>query len=98
MIDFSFIDDTAENTWLDNAACLQSDLSDFFVESGKGISNKVVKLCLTCPVQDKCLEWAYKQNRQSGYMGGISGRMRRVISFEDAKKYIEKQKKALSEN
>jgi len=55
--------------WL--ALCRANDVSEFF--PGRGQSSKIkkaVEICLYCPVQQECLEYALKNEIEHGVWGG----------------------------
>lgn len=75
--------------WLDNAACAELDINDFFVQAGHVISEKVLDTCRGCPVRLDCLKHAYnpKLNITGGYFAGMSPGQRRELSYEEALEY-----------
>jgi hypothetical protein len=72
--------------WLDDAACAELDINDFFVQAGHVISEKVLDTCRTCPVRLDCLKHAYnpKLNITGGYFAGMSPGQRREMTYEEA--------------
>lgn len=77
--------------WLDNAACANLNINDFFVQAGHVISEKVLDICRTCPVRAECLKHAYdeKLNITGGYFAGMSPGQRREMTYEEAVIYCE---------
>lgn len=72
--------------WLDEAACANLDVNDFFVQAGHVISEDVLNVCRGCPVREDCVRHAYDEdlNITGGYFGGLSPGQRRSMSLEDA--------------
>jgi WhiB family redox-sensing transcriptional regulator len=75
--------------WLDNAACADLDLDDFFVAAGHTISDAVLNICKSCPVRRECVEHVYRRDLDSGYFGGLSPSQRRSMSLQEALAFIE---------
>ena len=63
--------------WAD-ALCRQIDPELFYPEKG-GSSSEAKKICLTCPIQERCLEWALARDERFGVWGGLSERERRDL-------------------
>lgn len=80
-------------SWLDDAACHDRSWAEFFVEAGHTISQEVLSLCGSCPVRINCLEHAYEQEHRSGYFGGVSPGLRKLMTLEQAKEYIKTGKR-----
>jgi WhiB family transcriptional regulator, redox-sensing transcriptional regulator len=74
--------------WLDQAACADRDINDFFVAAGHAISEDTLNCCRQCPVRSECLEHAYDMNISGGYFGGMSPGQRRSLTLERAKQFI----------
>lgn len=72
--------------WLDEAACAERNINDFFVEAGHVISEDVLDVCRRCPVRRQCLEVAYdpRFNITGGYFGGLSPGQRRELDLQEA--------------
>ena len=77
--------------WLDDAACADRNINDFFVEAGHVIAEDILEVCRGCPVRKQCLEVAYDQrfNITGGYFGGLSPGQRRELSLEKALEVVE---------
>jgi WhiB family transcriptional regulator, redox-sensing transcriptional regulator len=74
------IDDLA---WQQDAPCGQTDLEAFF--PGKGGSVREAKrVCASCDVKERCLEYAMKNDERFGVWGGLSERDRRKLRRERA--------------
>lgn len=62
--------------------CEQTDPELFFPPKGGGQDshdvNQAKKLCMSCPVQPECLDWAM-DNNEFGIWGATSGHDRRTI-------------------
>jgi WhiB family transcriptional regulator, redox-sensing transcriptional regulator len=66
--------------YLDDATCRGLDSELFYAESGAAIM-KAKTLCASCPVREKCLEWAIKRE-EFGVWGGTTARERAGIRRE----------------
>ncbi len=70
--------------WLDDAACFDMSIDDFFPADGIA-SKKVIATCASCPVRAQCVRWAYKADaRASGYFGGLAPSLRRTLTVDEA--------------
>jgi WhiB family redox-sensing transcriptional regulator len=76
--------------WLDEAACVDMDLGEFFVDAGKAIKEETRDVCRRCPVRAQCLTHAYVQNIGAGYFGGLSPSQRRSLTLKAALAFIAK--------
>jgi hypothetical protein len=76
--------------WLDDAACQELEIADFFVQAGHVISEDVLNVCRACPVRESCLRHAYTAslNVTGGYFGGLSPGQRRELSLLEALEFI----------
>jgi hypothetical protein len=76
--------------WLDDAACAEKNINDFFVEAGHVISEEVLEVCRRCPVRRQCLEVAYdpRFNITGGYFGGLSPGQRREMDLDQALEFV----------
>lgn len=86
------VGDIEKLRWLDEAACADLSINDFFVEAGRGINEQALAVCRECPVRRECLEHAYDREIYGGYFGGVSPGRRRKMKKSEAIKYIEKDK------
>ena len=89
MISLPLFDDEGLR-WLDDAACADRKIDDFFVEAGHVISEDILEVCRRCPVRRNCLEVAYdpRFNITGGYFGGLSPGQRRELDLEQAQAVI----------
>lgn len=92
---FTFQDDFDGLKWLDDAACEDLELDDFFVAAGHTISESVLNVCRSCPVRVNCVEHAYKRELDSGYFGGLSPSQRRSLSLAEALHFISEDPPAI---
>jgi hypothetical protein len=76
--------------WLDDAACADLSIDDFFVQAGHVIDESVLNVCRACPVRLACVQHAYNQdlNITGGYFGGLSPGQRRDMTLDEAVEYI----------
>lgn len=69
--------------WRKDAACIGEDPELFFPVGSTGPAIEQVErakaVCRTCPVLDRCLEWALASNQDSGVWGGMSEDERRTL-------------------
>ena len=63
--------DRSYSRWQDSAACLSTDPEAFFPERGHS-PNDAKKVCLSCDVKAKCLDYALANNEQFGIWGGTT--------------------------
>ncbi|MDO5700740.1 MAG: WhiB family transcriptional regulator [Bowdeniella nasicola] len=64
--------------WYEAALCAQTDPEAFFPEKG-GSTRDAKRVCSTCPVRGKCLEYALANDERFGIWGGLSERERRSL-------------------
>jgi WhiB family redox-sensing transcriptional regulator len=64
--------------WQERALCAQTDPEAFFPEKG-GSTREAKKICLSCDVRDRCLEYALAHDERFGIWGGLSERERRKL-------------------
>lgn len=69
---------TSEFVWQDYAVCKETDPEAFFPEKG-GSTKEAKRVCMGCPVQDSCLQYALDNEERFGVWGGLSERERRSI-------------------
>jgi hypothetical protein len=76
--------------WLDDAACADLHIDDFFVQAGHVIEESVLNTCRGCPVRVSCVRHAYNSdlNITGGYFGGLSPGQRRDFSLTEALAYV----------
>jgi WhiB family redox-sensing transcriptional regulator len=72
--------------WRHRAACLGEDPELFFPigTSGPALTDlaDAQRVCATCPVRDRCLQWAVDHNVDHGVWGGLG---------EDQRKYLRRR-------
>lgn len=75
--------DTETWEWLRHAACVDADPELFFPvgETGPAAeqAERAKQVCHSCPVEERCLEWALQTNRTSGVWGGTDEQERRRL-------------------
>lgn len=76
------------NEWLDDAACAELGIRDFFVEAGHVIEDEILNTCKTCPVRRECVTHAYERDVTGGYFGGLSPGQRRDMTLNEALVFI----------
>lgn len=64
--------------WMARGLCAERPPSEFFPSDGVGV-DRARKICATCPVQERCLEYALTNRIDHGVWGGASERERRRI-------------------
>jgi WhiB family redox-sensing transcriptional regulator len=66
--------------WRNDAICTQVDPELFFPAKGDTWTAREARIiCLRCPVQKQCLEYALRHNEQFGVWGGMTERERRRV-------------------
>jgi WhiB family transcriptional regulator, redox-sensing transcriptional regulator len=64
--------------WRNDAACKGSDVSVFFPASDEE-AGPAKSVCASCPVRERCLEWALSTSQDDGIWGGLTGVERRRL-------------------
>lgn len=64
--------------WQTDALCAQTDPEAFFPEKG-GSTRDAKRICTSCDVRDRCLEYALQNDERFGIWGGLSERERRKL-------------------
>lgn len=64
--------------WYELALCAQTDPEAFFPEKG-GSTREAKRVCASCPVAKRCLEYALENDERFGIWGGLSERERRKL-------------------
>lgn len=67
-----------DNKWMQAALCRDQPPSHFFPSDGVGVE-VARRLCESCPVKARCLEYALVERIDHGVWGGTSERERRRI-------------------
>lgn len=62
--------------WQEHAACRGVDPDLFFPERGE-TNREAKRICLTCPVRVRCLDYALAEGEWLGIWGGMTPRDRR---------------------
>jgi len=71
MAELTLVDSEAK--WMSNAACSNMDFNVFFPDQGRSDAAKIAKeVCKSCPVKDRCLEFANNNGIMYGIWGGVS--------------------------
>jgi WhiB family redox-sensing transcriptional regulator len=69
--------------WRSHAACRHADPDLFFPEGTAGPTllavDRAKRLCETCPVQSRCLDWALDHHAAFGIWGGLTEGERRDL-------------------
>jgi WhiB family redox-sensing transcriptional regulator len=77
------IPDWDDTSWRERAACRHSDPDLFFPNGTTGSALVEIRaakaLCGTCPVRDRCLQFALETNQEDGVWGGASEDERREL-------------------
>ena len=64
--------------WQSDSLCAQTDPEAFFPEKG-GSTRDAKKICTSCEVRTRCLEYALENDERFGIWGGLSERERRKL-------------------
>lgn len=86
-----------EMTWQDRGLCNETDPELFYPEIGStGIEAK--KVCVRCPVQKKCIDWAMETEEPWGVWGGYTAHERqlmkkgvRIVSLDKVRAKVQKE-------
>jgi len=72
--------DEEENplAWQSDSLCAQTDPEAFFPEKG-GSTRDAKKICASCEVRVRCLDYALENDERFGIWGGLSERERRKL-------------------
>ena len=70
--------DTKTLAWRQRAACRGVDPDIFYPVSDED-AEEAKAICMQCPVQQKCLDWALGNREKEGVWGGATERERRRI-------------------
>jgi hypothetical protein len=68
-----------DESWKELALCAQTDPEAFFPDNGSSVRD-AKRICLSCEVQDLCLNYALSNNESFGVWGGLSERERHTLS------------------
>lgn len=70
-------------SWRSAARCSEMDTTMFFPIGVTGSAEMQIQtakaICTSCPVEDKCLEYAINTNQEYGIWGGKDEEERRII-------------------
>ena len=64
--------------WQSDSLCAQTDPEAFFPEKGRS-TRDAKKICASCEVRTRCLEYALQNDERFGIWGGLSERERRKL-------------------
>jgi len=71
-------DDENPLAWQSDSLCAQTDPEAFFPEKG-GSTRDAKRICGSCEVRNRCLEYALENDERFGIWGGLSERERRKL-------------------
>lgn len=76
-------DQPVDTTWRTNASCRDTDPDLFFPVGTTGLAITQIEeakvVCMGCPAQTPCLDFALRSNQDSGIWGGTSEEERRYL-------------------
>lgn len=72
------MENTVDTKWMADGNCASRPPSLFFPSDGVGVES-AKRVCESCPVQSRCLEYAIENRIDHGVWGGTSERQRRRI-------------------
>jgi len=64
--------------WQSDSLCAQTDPEAFFPEKG-GSTRDAKRICTSCEVRSRCLDYALENDERFGIWGGLSERERRKL-------------------
>lgn len=75
-------------SWREEAKCRGMDVNIFHPQKGKSyiVEEKILNVCVPCPVREQCLEDALNDYLQIGYRAGISAKQRSRMVKERSQK------------
>ncbi|MEV8226883.1 WhiB family transcriptional regulator [Streptomyces sp. NPDC079167] len=77
------------DNWRMHAACREEDPDLFFPIGSSGPAlvqaEEAKAVCRTCPVREKCLDWALENAQDSGVWGGMDENERRALKRRRAR-------------
>lgn len=88
----ALVENSPDLQWLEDAACAEMGVDDFFVDAGHVITPEALDVCRSCPVRVECLTHSYEQGLSAGYFGGVSPGQRRTLTLEEALAYVAEDK------
>lgn len=66
--------------WYADAICPQVDLDGFYPETGNSRSaREACRVCDSCPVKQKCLDYAMENYERWGVWGGTTAHERQIL-------------------
>lgn len=68
--------------WYGEGICNQTDPESFYPSVGTGLVNHIKtakRVCGSCPVQTKCLQYAIDNDERFGIWGGLTAHERRKL-------------------
>ena len=76
-------------TWLDESACSDIPLSEYFAKAGHVLSDRARKACMECPVWRECIIFSYLGNPDGkvvigGYFAALSPGQRKRMNLTEA--------------
>lgn len=71
-----------DTAWMDRAACRGCDPNLWFPERGEDTS-LAKAVCASCPVAERCLDYALALGEKNGIWGGVAERQRRRMRREN---------------
>lgn len=75
------VQNNGSQRWFKLAACL--DVSVTFYPNDKPGEAKAKEICLTCPVQKDCLDYAIQNKEKFGIWGGLNEKERKKVKNKD---------------
>lgn len=70
-------------SWMSDAACIGKPVTWWFPISAAAYEHpntvRALRICYTCRVRHKCLQWALKHDDQHGIYAGLTPEQRREV-------------------
>ncbi|MEU5658706.1 WhiB family transcriptional regulator [Streptomyces sp. NPDC047737] len=80
------------DNWRTLAACREEDPDLFFPIGSSGPAlvqaEEAKAVCRTCPVQERCLDWALENGQDAGVWGGMDENERRALKRRRARRQV----------
>lgn len=80
--------DDGDHRWMDRMACVDLDIDDMFVSTGRMLDPDVEAVCRRCPVRVQCVRRAYTFGATKGYFGGLSPSARNRMTIDEAVAHV----------
>lgn len=74
-----------DDAWMAYALCAETDPDAFFAEDDEN-TVKAKAICCSCSARSICLEYALRNNHDSGVWGALTGKERQALRRQRARR------------